>query len=251
MANLADLTGDVGSNLVQGTGTRSATFTMPGNVAINVESVVATITNGAATAITPQLTIKDAAGVVIATKRQGETIPAADSGTATFALRLGDNGGGGGISKVTLIDFVDFNPVAGFIQVTSILPGTPTTIATSSAITYDGLTQIELLFYAAAMDIDQRGIGNTNQLNLELYRDTTALGIIGGYNVYSNTYGSIPCYLSAFDTPSAGSHTYSIRGYVQGGGGGAVGPTFIYGSNVTTPHATRPGYLAILEAVVV
>jgi hypothetical protein len=67
--------------------------TMPSNVALKVESVVATVSNGSGSAVTPELTIKDAAGTVIATKRQASSIPAGDTGTATFALRLADDGG--------------------------------------------------------------------------------------------------------------------------------------------------------------
>lgn len=88
MALLADKSAEVGSNLVQGRNAQSLTFTMPGGVALKVLSVVATINNGAGVAVTPELTIKEASGAVIATKRQGSTIPAGDTGTATFALRL-------------------------------------------------------------------------------------------------------------------------------------------------------------------
>jgi hypothetical protein len=94
VALLADQSADANSNLVQGTGTNSLTFTMPGTVALNVQSVVATINNAAGADTTAELTVRDQSGVVIATKRQGEVIPAADTGTATFALRLSDDGGG-------------------------------------------------------------------------------------------------------------------------------------------------------------
>jgi hypothetical protein len=91
MALLADQSGDVNSNLTTGTGTESATYTVPGNVPVKVESVVATITNGSASAVTPEVTIRDQSGVVIARKAQRVTIPAGDTGTATFALRLDDD----------------------------------------------------------------------------------------------------------------------------------------------------------------
>lgn len=91
MALLADASADVNSNLTTGTGTESVVYTVPGNVAVKVESVVATITNGSASAVTPEVTIRDQSGVVIARKAQRTTIPAGDSGTATFALRLDDD----------------------------------------------------------------------------------------------------------------------------------------------------------------
>lgn len=92
MALTADQLFDAGSNLVSGNGTRSATFTMPHNAAIKVESVVAAITNGSGSAVTPELTIQDQSGVVIAKIRQSQTIPAGDTGSATWALRVAESG---------------------------------------------------------------------------------------------------------------------------------------------------------------
>ncbi len=96
MARLIDFGGEVNSNLVQGLGTNSATFTMPGNIGLAVESVLATIDNTAGGVATATLTVRDQSGEVIAKKRLGETIPAADTGTATWALRLADSNGASG-----------------------------------------------------------------------------------------------------------------------------------------------------------
>ena len=90
MTLLADRSADVGSNLVQGTGTNSLTFTMPGNIRLDVESVVATVNNAAGGDTTAEIVIRDQAGTVIATNAQSEVIPAGDTGTATFALRVVD-----------------------------------------------------------------------------------------------------------------------------------------------------------------
>lgn len=90
MANLADKSGDAYSNIVQGTGTATATFVMPGTVPLAVSSVVATVDNTAGGDTRATLVIRDQAGEVIATKRQGAVIPAGDTGTATWALRLDD-----------------------------------------------------------------------------------------------------------------------------------------------------------------
>ncbi len=111
MALLADKSADVNSNLVSGNNTQSLTFTMPGGVAMKVLSVVATINNGAATAVTPELTIRDQSGVVIAARKQSSTIPAGDTGTATWALRLDDDSAasGGGTSGI----FFDTDPQTG------------------------------------------------------------------------------------------------------------------------------------------
>jgi hypothetical protein len=90
VALLVDESGDVNSNLVAGEGTNSLTFTMPSNIALNVESVVATVDNGAGGDTTAKLTVLDQSGAVIAKKAQGDTIDAGATGTATFALRLTD-----------------------------------------------------------------------------------------------------------------------------------------------------------------
>ena len=96
MAELIDFGGDASSNLVAGLGTNQAVFTMPSNVGIKVQSVVATINNGTASDVTATVVVRDQSGQVIATRRQADVIPSGDVGTATWALRLGDNGGGGG-----------------------------------------------------------------------------------------------------------------------------------------------------------
>jgi hypothetical protein len=93
--------------LVAGRGTNTLTFTMPGTVALNVQSVVATIDNTAGAATAGEVVIRDQSGVVIATKRQGDTIPAADTGTATWALRLVDEGGGIDFDKLNVGGWLD------------------------------------------------------------------------------------------------------------------------------------------------
>lgn len=76
-----------------------------------VQSVYVVVDNTAGAAAKPTLTISEQSGVVIAKKRQGESIPAAGSGSATWALRLTDEGGAG-------IQF-DIENVGGFLHVTA------------------------------------------------------------------------------------------------------------------------------------
>lgn len=93
MAEVIDVGGAVAAaNLVTGN-SRSLTFTLPGSVQMRVESVVATVDNGSVVEVTPALTIKDSSGEVMATKTQDDAIPAGDSGTASFALRVDNSGG--------------------------------------------------------------------------------------------------------------------------------------------------------------
>ena len=90
MTLLADRSADAGSNVVNGDGSNSLTFTMPANVVLDVQSVVATVDNTAGGDSRATIVIRDASGQVIAAKRQGDPIPAGDTGTATWALRLTD-----------------------------------------------------------------------------------------------------------------------------------------------------------------
>jgi hypothetical protein len=82
--------------VIRGTGTNALSFTIPSNVDFNVESVVASVDAAAAGDTIGELSIAEVTGEVIATKRQGLPIPAGDTGTETWALRLDDETAGGG-----------------------------------------------------------------------------------------------------------------------------------------------------------
>jgi hypothetical protein len=79
-----------------GNGTNSVSYVLPPGVVLDLEAVYAEIDATAAGDTTAELTISDQTGVVIARKRQGETITGGAPGSATWALRLADDGGGSG-----------------------------------------------------------------------------------------------------------------------------------------------------------
>jgi hypothetical protein len=222
-------------------------YDVPGGQEIGLKVASATFDGtGAGASWQPAIQIVGPSGQVLRTFALEPALAAGASADVTFFPS-----GGVGKAVVTplpILDFVQFNPVAGFIPISSSNPDVPDLIATGNALGYDGLTEVQILFYAGAMDVDQRGIANTGALIIELWRDAGPEGVICSYNASDQDYAAAPCNLSAFDTPPAGLHTYSVRGYIQPGGGGTQGPTNVYGANVTTPHATRPGYFAILEA---
>lgn len=86
---MAPLTGKVPGN-----GTGTLTYTIPA-AGLDVESVYVPIDNtGATSAVTAELTITDQSGAVIAKRQQTTTIPAGQSGSATWALRLADDSAG-------------------------------------------------------------------------------------------------------------------------------------------------------------
>jgi hypothetical protein len=78
-----------------GSGTRTATYQLPPGLFQYIESILVELDNGAAVAVRPTLKVETVNGRVMATKRQGESVPAGDTGTATWALRLTDEGGAG------------------------------------------------------------------------------------------------------------------------------------------------------------
>lgn len=81
-----------------GAGQTSVSVALPQGLGFKVQTVYAVIdTTGGAT--TPELTLADASGQVIATKPQATKLSGSTTETATWALRLGDEGaatGGGG-----------------------------------------------------------------------------------------------------------------------------------------------------------
>lgn len=78
--------------LVPDAGSASLSWQLPPGVDFDLEAVYVVIdASGAGTAVTAELTITDVSGQVIAKKPQTATIPAAGSGSATFALRLSDD----------------------------------------------------------------------------------------------------------------------------------------------------------------
>lgn len=189
MAELIDFGGEANSNLVAGLGTNEAVFTMPGNRGLKVQSVLATIDNTAGGATTAKVTVRDSSGQVIATETQGDTIPAADTGTATFALRAGLNGGAG----------IRFNRenVGGFLHVTT----TAETKFTAGDYFQVDATSLLFLTSLATMLVN---VGTNFNLTVvdEFTADTGATTINGGTGI---TLNSSAGFVEAF-APNAGFH---------------------------------------------
>ena len=141
-----------------------------------------------------------------------------------------------------------YAPVGGFQTITSTNNAAPDTVLTSSTFVADGVTQYRVDFGVAVVDIGVTKGGTGTALVLTLTLDTTILGLVCDYNITPKLgeYGSIPVYLSVFDTPSAGSHTYTI-GAFKSFSGGATALMRIYGDNAGPPFVgvTHPGYLVV------
>jgi hypothetical protein len=94
-------------------GSRAATqqFELAPGLLQYVQSVYVEIDNSAGAAARPTLTLSEQSGVVIAKKRQGESIPAAGTGSATWALRLDDERESTALANQ--IGFYDVEPIGG------------------------------------------------------------------------------------------------------------------------------------------
>jgi hypothetical protein len=73
-----------------GSGAQTASYALPPGVFQYIESILVQVDTSGGTDVRPTLYVKTVNGVIMAAKRQAETIPAFDTGTATWALRLDD-----------------------------------------------------------------------------------------------------------------------------------------------------------------
>jgi hypothetical protein len=80
------------TQLVAGNGQSSVSYQLPAGLFQYIQSVVATVDTSASGDVSPLLTIRDDADLVVADKQQGDTLDAGGSGRATWALRLTDEG---------------------------------------------------------------------------------------------------------------------------------------------------------------
>jgi hypothetical protein len=133
----------------------------------------------------------------------------------------GITGTGSGSSQL------DYVALTSTVNVTATTEATANTIVTGSAVVYDGSTAVLIHFFAPEvfMDADDRNI------TFVLYDGSSAIGVLARYFV-----GDIHLVGDRFAghafvrlTPSAASHTYSIRAFtnagtqqVSGGAGGSA-----------------------------
>ncbi len=78
--------------VVSGNGTDTLSYQLAPGLAQYVQSVLVNVDATAAADVQPTLKVKEQTGVVIAAKRQGEAITGGTAGSATWALRLDDEG---------------------------------------------------------------------------------------------------------------------------------------------------------------
>ena len=151
----------------------------------------------------------------------------------------GTGGGSGTSSQTTSGNYeLAYSQFTSNVSVTHTTEATADTVVSATSITADGSTPIYLQFFAPSWI----GTDTRNNLNLYLYDGSTSLGEL---NVDRTTINASDAMgqLSGFTriTPSAGSHTYSIRATVQSGTG------TIYAGVGGTGNYT-PGFIRITLA---
>jgi hypothetical protein len=117
--------------------------------------------------------------------------------------------GATGPAATWLLDYAEItSPVA--ITGTS---GSPTTIVTGNAITYDGSTRVRITFFCARLDLSLEGANTDGSLTFQLW-DSTQIGLFGTFEWFATSAGQVssqPIIFQRVLVPSAGSHTFAIK----------------------------------------
>lgn len=182
---------------------------MPGNIGLKVESVVATINNSAGGATIAKIVIRDSFGAVVATKSQSVTIPAGDTGTATWALRLGGDGDGGSSGGLTVISDTALSTTTSLINV--VIPQTFKNLQAeiTSRTTHTGSGGIDFMVMqcnnATIADYwtqyDGFNAGNFYPVDYNGY-NYAVLGETCGDDAVANAFGS--CTVNVYDYQNTG-----------------------------------------------
>lgn len=125
------------------------------------------------------------------------------------------------------------------VEYTAAVPITATSgaaadlVVSSGAVVYDGSTLVKIEFFSPNVT---RG---SSYIRVVLYDGATQLGIMGAID---STSVANPMNLVRFLTPSAASHTYHIKAYVDGGASGNV-----QGGNGAS-GSYMPGFIRVSKA---
>jgi hypothetical protein len=101
------------TQFVAGNGQSSVSYQLPAGLAQYVQSVVATVDTSASGEVSPLLTIRDDADIVIADKEQTDVLEAGGLGRATWALRLTDDNVNSRATVVKYAGYAVFSDNAG------------------------------------------------------------------------------------------------------------------------------------------
>lgn len=106
-------------------------------------------------------------------------------------------------------------------SITATTGATANTVVTANAVTYDGSTVILIEFFTDSLVADNTAAARL--IDVVLYDGSTELGIIGRQRTAAAANNASTCHAVYRLTPSAASHTYSVRAYVSAGTGTVAG----------------------------
>jgi hypothetical protein len=207
-----------------GNGTSTLSYTIPG-AGLDLESVYAVIDASAATTdVTAELTIADQSGVVIAKRTQAVTVPAADTGSATWALRLDDDN-----AAAALVGALE---LAAYGQKTSDA-NVPGSVLTTGSFSVRSITEVYLAqFYCPNLYQQGNGVVQIHSFLSGVEQALIAIsGIVGVTEFQLPMQGWL-----RYTGLTPGSYTLSVSSTLSGagpavlkastGGAGDLGATF-------------------------
>jgi hypothetical protein len=131
---------------------------------------------------------------------------------------------------------LDYAEFTSNVSPSATTEGTANTIVTGNAVTYDGSTVVLIEFFTVQARPDVGAAGR--RLTLCLYEDGSSIGQMGIAISAAAAGDNKPVKLARRMTPSAGSHTYSIRGFVDAG-------TALVAAGTGSSGNALPGFIRI------
>jgi len=133
---------------------------------------------------------------------------------------------------------LDYAQFTSPVSITATTEGTANTLVTGASVAYDGSTVVMIQFYCPYITPAST---NGASVIVQVNEGSTVLGYICSVLVPTGAQMNIPGNGFMRLTPSAASHTYSIRAF-RGTGNGTVG------AGAGGAGAYRPGFMRIIKA---
>lgn len=193
--------------------------------------------SGAAGSYVPAVQIIDPGGNVVGTYTLGSTLAAGASADVSWFP---------GVTNSASLNPVVSNQL-DYVEITAsvtILPANTSAnqkvIITGNPIVFDGLTRVRIEAYSPVFDVE-----GSNNLLVDLWDNATDTGRFSQLDLDPNPVDlGVPYYSVLYYTPTAGTHTFSLRGWTTGGGGSASFGAGAGGTTAGNPNY-RPAWLRV------